>query len=92
MSRIGFDKKMVRRRLGQRKTIVCVGKAGASAELLMEIKRQLKQKEIVKVRILKSAVANGESEGFATTIARNTEASLVEVRGNTFILYKNDEK
>ena len=85
-------KRYVKRTLAQGKPTVCVGKGGVSGELLKEIEKQLKKDEMVKVRILKSALANGEAHLIVSKIARQTEASLVEVRGHTFMLYKPDKK
>jgi RNA-binding protein len=93
MSRTTSDmKKAIKRRLAQGRPTVCVGKGGASAEFLKEIERQLKEEEMVKVRILKSALTNDDPKRIAARIAEQTEASLVEVRGHTFMLYKPDKK
>jgi RNA-binding protein len=88
----GYKKKAIKRRLAQGRPTVCVGKGGASPELLKEIERQLKKEEMVKVRILKSGLANDDPKRVAARIAEQTEASLVEVRGHTFMLYKPDKK
>ena len=69
-----------------------VGKGGASAELLKEIDKQLAKKEIVKARILKSALSEREARQVASRIADQTEASLVESRGNTFALYRPSDQ
>lgn len=82
-------KRHVKRRLVQEKPMICVGKAGASAELLKEIERQMKKQEMVKVRILKSALIKSGAKEVAHSIAEQTGASLVEVRGYTFILHKS---
>jgi RNA-binding protein YhbY len=85
-------KRYAKRTLAQGKPTVCAGKGRASGELLKEIEKQLKKDEMVKARILKSALVNGEIRLIASEIARQTEASLVEVRGHTFMLYKHDKK
>ncbi len=82
----------VKRRLAQGRPTVCVGKNGASKDAIDEIEKQLKRKEMVKVRILKSALAQEEAKQVAMKIAEQTESSLVEVRGHTFMLYKPDKK
>lgn len=93
MSKMTVGKKRhVKRSLAQGKPTVCVGKSGASQEMLKEIEKQLKKGEMVKVRILKSALAHDEAQQIAARIAEQTEASLVEVRGHTFMLYKSNEK
>jgi len=57
-----------------------------------EIGRQLKKKERVRVGILKTALANEKATQIATKTAEQIRASLVEVRGNTSMLYKPGQK
>jgi len=85
-------KRHVKSRLAQGRSTVCVGKNGASKDTIVQIEKQLKEKEMVKVRILKSALAHEQAKQVAMKIAEQTEASLVEVRGHTFMLYKPDKK
>jgi len=86
------EKRDVKRKLAQGSPMVCVGKSGASQEILKEIEKQLKKEEMVKIRILKSVLAHDEAKQMASRIAEHTEASLVEVRGHTFMFYKPDKK
>jgi RNA-binding protein len=86
------EKRDVKRKLAQGNPTVCVGKSGASQELSKEIEKQLKKEEMVKIRILKSVLAHDEAKQMASRIAEQTEATLVEVRGHTFMLYKPDKK
>lgn len=93
MSKMTVGKKRyIKRALAQGEPTVSVGKSDASKELLEEIEKQLKNEETLKIRILKSALAHDEAKQIAMKIAQQTEASLVEVRGHTFMLYKSDEK
>jgi putative YhbY family RNA-binding protein len=93
LSEITAEKKQyVKRMLAQGKPVVCIGKGGASSELLKEIERQLKKEEMVKVKILKSALAYDGAKQLASRIAEQTKAYLVEVRGHTFILYKSEKE
>ena len=93
MSKLTIAKKRhVKSRLAQGRSTVCVGKNGASKDTIDQIEKQLKEKEMVKVRILKSALAHEQAKQVAMKIAEQTEASLVEVRGHTFMLYKPDKK
>ncbi|HVP15870.1 MAG TPA: YhbY family RNA-binding protein [candidate division Zixibacteria bacterium] len=93
MSKVTVAKKRhVKRTLAQEKPTVCIGKSSASKDVLEEIEKQLKKQEMVKVRILKTALAHEEAKQIAIKIAEQTEAALVEVRGHTFMLYKSDKK
>ena len=85
-------KRRVKRRLGGEKPTIWIGKNRFSPEILREIEKQLEKKEMVKIRILKSALQGDEAKGIALKIAEETSASLVEVRGHTFMLYKRRKK
>lgn len=85
-------KRRVKKRLSAEKPTIWVGKAGVSQELLKEVDKQLDKNEMVKVRILKSALESGKTREVVAKIAEQTQSSLVEVRGNTFMLYKRRKK
>ncbi len=85
-------KRRIKRRLSDEKPTIWIGKGGTSQELLKEIEKQLEKKEMVKVKILKSALERNETKQIASRIAGQVEASLVEVRGHTFMLYKRRKK
>lgn len=86
---------MIRRikaELSRENPTVWVGKKQVSEELLKEIEKQLEKREIVKIKILKSALGEVKSSEMASTIAKQTESTLVEVRGHTFVLYKRRQR
>ncbi|MEM2936901.1 MAG: YhbY family RNA-binding protein, partial [Candidatus Bathyarchaeia archaeon] len=70
------------------KARIWIGKSGATAQIMDEISRQLDQREIVKIKALKSALRGEEAKTMAEKIARGTDATLIDVRGHTFVLYK----
>ena len=69
-----------------------VGKEGSTAQILGEISRQLDQHEVVKGRILQTALKDADARELAEKIAKETESTLVEVRGHTFVLYRKKRK
>jgi len=85
-------KRRIKRELSDEKPTIWIGKNRVSQEVLKEIEKQLDAKEMVKVKILKSALEGGEAKKIASRIAEQTEASLVDVRGHTFMLYKRRKK
>lgn len=85
-------KRRIKRRLSGEKPTVWIGKNSVSQELLKEIEKQLEKREMVKIKILKSALQRDEAKGIASKIAEQTGAALVEVRGHTFMLYKRRRK
>jgi RNA-binding protein len=85
-------KRFVKRRLSDAKPTIWVGRGGTSEDLVKEVDKQLDKNRMVKVKILKSALAETEAKQIASKIAEETGSSLVEVRGHTFMLYKYRKK
>jgi RNA-binding protein len=85
-------KRRIKRELSAEKPTVWVGKEGATQQIVNEISRQLDKREIVKAKILKSALRDEEAKSVASKIAKQTDSSLIEVRGHTFLLYKRRKK
>lgn len=65
-----------------------VGKNGVTPSLIEEINRQLKDNKLVKIKLLKSAVELKPREEMARELAEKTKAELIEVKGNTIVLFK----
>jgi len=85
-------KRRIKRELGAERPTVWVGKEGATPQIMNEIGRQLDQKKMVKAKIHKTALHSEEARDIASKIASQTDSSLIEVRGHTFILYKPKKK
>ena len=81
-------KRRIKSELSTEKPTIWVGKEGASSRILNEISRQLEKREMVKVKVLKSALKEEETREIASKIAQETESTLIDVRGHTIILYK----
>ena len=86
-------KNRMKRELSLAKPTKWVGKERTSPQTMNEISRQLEKRRIVKVQILKSALKEEESaKDIALKTAQQTESSLIDVRGHTFILHKPRKK
>lgn len=85
-------KRRIKRELSEKKPTIRIGKNQVSKEILKEIEKQLEQKEMIKIKILQSALQDNKAKEIASRIAEETEAKLVEIRGHTLILYKRREK
>jgi RNA-binding protein len=85
-------KRRIKHKLSAEKPTVWVGKEGATTQILNEISKQLDKREMIKAKILKSALQDEEAKSIATKIAKQTESQLIEVRGHTFLLYKRKRK
>ncbi len=65
-----------------------VGKNGVTDSLIEEINRQIKDNKLIKVKVLKSALEAASRDEIARLLAEKTGAELVEVKGNTVVLFK----
>jgi RNA-binding protein len=85
-------KRHVRHKLKDEKPTIWVGKDGLTSQLSNEIENQLEKKKMLKIKILKSALQQDTAQTIASKAAEQTGASLVEVRGHVFILYRRHKK
>ena len=81
-------RRRIKRELGSEKPTIWVGKNGVTTEIIDEICRQLEKREMVKIKMLKSALRNEEAKAVASKITQQTGANLINVRGHTIMLYK----
>jgi len=82
-------KRHVKHVLKDENPTIWVGKEGLTDQLISEIEKQLQKNKMVKVRVLPAALL-GETTALTIAVkaAENTNASLVEVRGHVFILFR----
>lgn len=66
-----------------------IGKAGINHSVLAEIKRQLKAKEILKLRFAKNI--SYQKENYITQIVEMTNANLIDSRGNVAVIFKKKD-
>ncbi len=89
-----FQKKQLRRlQARSRRTdpTIWIGKQGFSEQLAKQVATQLKTRELVKLKLQKSALTETETGIIAEKVAASTRSTLVEVIGHTFTLYKRRE-
>lgn len=85
-------RRRIKRELSGERPTVWVGKEGATPKNVKEILRQLEKREMVKVKILKSALKEEETRGIASKISQQTGSTLIDIRGHILILYKPRKK
>lgn len=85
-------KRRVKSALNTEKPTVHVGKEGVTTQVVNEVAKQLDAREMIKAKILKTALQEKEATDIATSIAEKTESELVDVRGHTFLLFKRKKK
>jgi RNA-binding protein len=86
-----FQKKQLRRlQATSRRTAptIWIGKQGLSEQLAKQVAGQLKSRELVKLKLQKSAITKTETRLVAEQVAASTGSTLVEVIGHTFTLHK----
>ncbi len=64
-----------------------IGKSGITDPLILELRNQLKRNRLVKVKILKTAVDEMDRNDIAKELSMRTGSMLVEVKGNSAVLY-----
>ncbi len=87
----GMKRRLKRKFIAERPA-VHVGKEGATQQVINEINRQLEQQEAVKAKILTTALKDLKVEELVKIISNQTNSTIVEVRGHTFILYKKRKR
>ena len=81
-------KRSIKQNLSLERPTVWVGKEGSTEQIVNEINRRLEQRGVAKAKILQTVLQNEEARNVAAKIANQTGATLIEVRGHTFVLYK----
>ena len=85
-------KRHVKHVLKEEKPTIHIGKEGLTAQSVNEIDKQLEKNKMVKVKILQSALQEENAKAIGAKAAEQSCASLVEVRGHVFILYRRRKK
>lgn len=65
-----------------------IGKKGASDLLVREIAKRLDKREVVKVKVLKTALIGEKVDEIAQKVAKETDSEIIHLRGHTFTLYR----
>ena len=69
-----------------------VGKSGVNAGVVDEVDRQLEEHRLLKIKLLASAREEHTREELARELAERTGAELIEVRGNTAVLWRRGKR
>jgi len=72
----------------QTKPTITVGKNGVTPNLIQEASKQLKVREIIKIRVSKSALQQNSFDVIRNTLVQGIDIDLVESRGHSILLYK----
>ena len=62
-----------------------IGKNGANDSIVLELRRQLKSRKMIKVKILKAALLESKRKEIAHELERSSGARLVDLKGATAV-------
>ncbi|MFC7060704.1 ribosome assembly RNA-binding protein YhbY [Halobacillus seohaensis] len=83
------EKKHLRKLSHQIQSIFQVGKAGVNSNMTTQISEALEKRELIKISVLQNNFE--ENQVVAEEIVEKTGAHIVQVIGNTIILYKESD-
>ena len=82
------DRIKLRKTFTDTKPTITIGKNGVTVNLIQEALKQLKAKEVIKIRVLKSALQQNSFDGIKNAFIEGIDVDLVESRGHNILLYK----
>ena len=86
------DQKDLRARARSLKASVQLGKSGMSEQVLMEMKKQLAVRGLVKVKFLKPFLSQQNRKKAAEDLACRTGSELIAITGFTGVYHKEKKK
>lgn len=90
MTTLSGKQKRYLRGLGNRlKATVYIGQRGVSEAVVQAAKEALSASELVKVRLQEGYL--GDRKNAADDIANQTDAQVVQILGNTILLFRRDD-
>ena len=86
------QKLRIKREMAEEKPSIWIGKSGITDELIKEVSNQLERTQVAKIKILKTALKTTHIEELAREIAYKTESNLIEIRGHSLTLQRDQKK
>ena len=69
-------------------TTVQIGKNGLTEQLIRELDKQLRKRKIVKIKLLKSSMANVDKGNLVKKILSATKSRPISIVGHTLVIEK----
>jgi RNA-binding protein YhbY len=82
------DRIKLRKTFADTKPTITIGKNGVTVNLIQEALKQLKAKEVIKIRVLKSALHQNSFDVIKNALIEGIDVDLIESRGHNILLYK----
>jgi RNA-binding protein len=86
----GKQKRYLRKEAHNHKAILQVGKGGVNENLVKQVNDALEAREIIKISILQNNF--DDKDQIASELAKGADAHIVQIIGNTVILYKESSE
>ncbi|HLU23220.1 ribosome assembly RNA-binding protein YhbY [Lederbergia graminis] len=86
----GKQKRFLRSQAHHLNPIFQVGKGGVNENMIKQISEALEVRELIKVSILQNC--EEDKDTVANALVEGTDAELVQVIGNTIVLYKESSE
>ncbi|MFU8652824.1 ribosome assembly RNA-binding protein YhbY [Methanotorris formicicus] len=83
-------KKMLRAKSHEIKPVVWIGKEGVD-KVIEEVKRQLKDRGLIKVKIRKTVLIHVDKKEIAEKLAKETDSEIVSIVGHVITLFRPRE-
>lgn len=87
-----MDLKELRKAGKHVRPILAIGKNGVTIGSTELIDRELEQKELIKIKFLRAALTQWKKEEMAENIRMVTKSQVVELVGNTLVLFRQREQ
>ena len=68
--------------------ILTIGKSGLTEPVIKEVKKKLKQKKLIKIKFLKSALDKKDKKELFKELAEKTNSKIIHKVGFVVVLYK----
>ncbi|SFL79967.1 RNA-binding protein [Gracilibacillus orientalis] len=90
MKLTGKQKRFLRAKANHLSPIFQVGKDGVNDNMIKQISEALEKRELIKISVLQNCME--DKDDVAEAIAEGSEAFIVQIIGNTIVLYKESEE
>ncbi|GAE94080.1 RNA binding protein [Gracilibacillus boraciitolerans JCM 21714] len=90
MKLTGKQKRFLRAKANLLKPIFQVGKDGVNDNMVKQVAEALEKRELIKISILQNCME--DKDEVAESLAQGTAAYIVQIIGNTIVLYKESEE
>ena len=86
----GKQKIFLRNQAHHLNPIFQVGKSGVNPNMIQQLSHALEARELIKISVLQNC--EWDKNEIARNISEGTEAELVQIIGNTIVLYRESEE